>query len=179
MKKIFMLISGLLLASLAQGAVFYVASTGSDVMGAGTRDLPLRTIQSAIDLSSNGDEVIVLPGFYSGDGNKDLSFDGRTITVRSENPTDPACRAATVIDAKGQGLVARFTQDEGSGSVLEGFTLKAGDRSIPIAKGIPGFYEFSSEAKPTIRYICVGRGGEDSSASRRPMLRWLRICSMV
>ena len=43
------------------------------------------TIQAAIDAAVNGDEVIVADGIYTGEGNRDIDFGGKLITVRSEN----------------------------------------------------------------------------------------------
>ena len=43
------------------------------------------TIQDAIDTAVDGDEVIVADGIYKGDGNRDIDFLCKAITVRSEN----------------------------------------------------------------------------------------------
>jgi hypothetical protein len=42
------------------------------------------TIQEAVDASSDGDVVLVAPGTYTGDGNKNIDFSGKAIVVRSE-----------------------------------------------------------------------------------------------
>ena len=41
------------------------------------------TIQDAIDNATAGDEVVLQPGNYTGDGNRDIEFKGKAITVRS------------------------------------------------------------------------------------------------
>ena len=43
------------------------------------------TIQEGIDAAVGGDEVVVADGTYTGDGNRDIDFMGKAITVKSEN----------------------------------------------------------------------------------------------
>jgi len=43
------------------------------------------TIQSAIDVAVSGDIIVVDDGVYTGDGNRDIDFKGKAITLRSEN----------------------------------------------------------------------------------------------
>ncbi|MBU0677506.1 MAG: hypothetical protein KJ626_05260 [Verrucomicrobia bacterium] len=135
---------------------WYVSTSRVDV-GAGAKAAPFRTIQAGIDAAAAGDEVVVLPGVYTGEGNRNLDFDGKAITVRSQYPSDPDCVAATVIDAQGRGIVARFVNDETSETIFEGFTLRAGDVSAGV-RGVPGFFEFSQAARPTTRHISVEAG---------------------
>jgi len=40
------------------------------------------TIQAAIDLASDGDIVEIAPGTYTGDGNRDISFHGKSLRVQ-------------------------------------------------------------------------------------------------
>jgi hypothetical protein len=58
-------------------------------------------IQAAINDANDGDTVVVLPGTYTGDGNRDIDFRGKAITVRSTDPNDPTVAAATIIDCNG------------------------------------------------------------------------------
>jgi len=58
-------------------------------------------IRAAIDDSQDGDIVIVMPGVYQGDGNRDIDFMGKAITVRSADPNDLGVVAATTIDCEG------------------------------------------------------------------------------
>ncbi|MBN2129763.1 MAG: hypothetical protein JW741_09715 [Sedimentisphaerales bacterium] len=46
------------------------------------------TIQAAVDDANDGDTVLVAPGTYTGDGNRDIDFRGKGITLRSERGTE-------------------------------------------------------------------------------------------
>ncbi len=83
------------------------------------------TIQAAIDAAVDGDEVIVADGTYTGDGNRDLDFKGKAITVRSENGPQNC-----IIDCNGtweqphRGFY--FHSGEDANSVLDGLTITNG-----------------------------------------------------
>jgi hypothetical protein len=83
------------------------------------RDFP--TIQDAINAASYGDIVQVSPGTYTGDGNRDIDFKGKSITVRSSSGS-----GQTIIDCSGgeghRGFY--FHTGEGRDSVLRGFTVR-------------------------------------------------------
>lgn len=81
------------------------------------------TIQAAIDAAAwANDTVLVADGVYTGPGNKDLDFGGKSITVRSENGP-----AQCVIDCEGDGRGFEFHNRETSAAVVEGFTITHGD----------------------------------------------------
>lgn len=83
------------------------------------------TIQGAIDHCWDGDTVWVADGTYTGTGNRDIDFEGKAITVRSENGPE-----ACVIDCQGsEGDLHRafyFHNRETADSVLDGFTITGG-----------------------------------------------------
>ncbi len=88
------------------------------------------TIQAAIDAAVEGDVVVVSPGTYRGSGNRDISFGGKGITVRSVDPDDPAVVAGTVIDCEGTSSEKhrgfRFANSETEAAFLEGLTITNG-----------------------------------------------------
>lgn len=133
----------------------YVSTQGNDNSGTGSFEKPFSNIQKAIDAAENGDTVILLQGVYQGVGNFNLNLSGKSITVQSQNPEDIHCIASTIIDAEGQGVIARFINDEPATCVFSGFTLRPGDTSIPV-RGAAGFFEFSENARPTTRHLRNG-----------------------
>ncbi|UCD64674.1 MAG: DUF5123 domain-containing protein [Candidatus Zixiibacteriota bacterium] len=89
----------------------------------GTGDVP--TIQDAIDAAAEGDVVIAADGVFTGDGNRDMDFKGKAITVRSLNGAE-----YTTIDCQGseseRHRAFSFVSGEGENSVLRGFTIRNG-----------------------------------------------------
>jgi parallel beta-helix repeat protein/predicted outer membrane repeat protein len=101
------------------------------------------TIQDAINVSATGDVIELDDGTFTGDGNRDLDFLGKAITLRSLNGDPEAC----VIDCEASPGYERrgfhFQSGEGPESVLQGITLTGAFRSENAA----GVYCW--EASPT------------------------------
>jgi len=106
------------------------------------------TIQAAIDASAHGCTIIVAPGIYTGQGNCDLDFDGKRITVRSTDPNNPNVVRTTIIDCNGTELEQHrgfyFHNDEDVNSILRGFAITGGYNS-----GSGGAI-YCEESSPTI-----------------------------
>ncbi|MHC4112359.1 MAG: S8 family serine peptidase, partial [Planctomycetota bacterium] len=83
------------------------------------------TIQAAINAASKGDTVLVADGVYQGQGNRDLDFGGKAITVQSEYGPQ-----FCVIDCQGSVDEPRcgfyFHNAEEADSVVSGFTITGG-----------------------------------------------------
>jgi len=112
--------------------------TVSDPLEDGSPDHPFDAIQEGINAAVDGDTVLAADGTYAGDGNKNLDFGGKAITVRSENgPND------CVIDCEGDGRGFYFHSGEAAASVVDGFTITNGYESL--GGGI-----YCANASPTV-----------------------------
>jgi parallel beta-helix repeat protein len=83
-------------------------------------------IQAAIDYSANGDIIYVFPGTYSGQGNYNIDFSGKAVTVQGVDPLDPYIVAATVVDCNdvvGPYPAFDFESGEDANSVLAGLKI--------------------------------------------------------
>jgi hypothetical protein len=77
-----------------------------------------RTIPEAINVSTNGDTIIVKAGTY----NRQVTFNNKAVRLSSENPDDPNIVQATIITAA-TGYAVSFDLQEGNSSILTGFTI--------------------------------------------------------
>ena len=90
----------------------------------GTGDFP--TIQTAIDAATGGDVIELTDGSFTGEGNRDLDFLGKAITVRSQSGNPEAC----ILHPEGgpadphRGVI--FQNEESGSSVLSGVMILQG-----------------------------------------------------
>jgi parallel beta-helix repeat protein len=83
------------------------------------------TIQVAIDDCKDGDTIIITPGIYTGDGNRDIDFKGKAITVMSEEgPETCIIDCASSKDRQHRGFDVYSNTDVYA--ILDGFTIKNG-----------------------------------------------------
>jgi hypothetical protein len=105
-----------LFCTFTQGKTIYVDNDGQ---------ADFDNIQAGIDASIDGDTVLVADGTYTGDGNRDLDFNGKAIMVISENGAE-----VTIIDCQGREEEPHrgfyFHSGETLSSVVDGFTIKNG-----------------------------------------------------
>lgn len=78
-------------------------------------------IQDAIDFADDGDTILVDSGTYTGEGNRNIDFLGKPLTVMSMNGPD-----STIIDCEGAGRGFHFQNEENEDSILDGFTIVDG-----------------------------------------------------
>ncbi len=82
------------------------------------------TIQAAVNAAANGDTVLVADGTYTGPGDVDIDFVGKSIIVMSQHGP-----AGTVIDCQGNATVNHrgFVMHSGEmNATISGFTVKNG-----------------------------------------------------
>ncbi|MBN1816148.1 MAG: right-handed parallel beta-helix repeat-containing protein [Sedimentisphaerales bacterium] len=102
------------------------------------------TIQDAINTAVDGDTILVADGVYTGEGNRDIDFMGKAITLRSANGPETC-----IIDCESQGRGFQFTSAETHASILEGFTIQKG-KSMRGGGGI-----YCEDSSPTIRNCII------------------------
>ena len=135
------LLSLVLLAAASQPARGEIIALWAD----GSGDYP--TIQAAIDDACDGDVIYLFPGTYTGEGNRNIDFLGKSIIVQSVAPDFPSIVAATIIDCKEGDNFYRgfdFDHNEDANAVLAGLT---------ITRSGPGIW--ISGSNPTISYCTI------------------------
>jgi len=110
----------------AHGKVIYVDDDGP---------ADFETIQAGIDAASDGDVVLVGPGVYTGDGNRDIDFGGKAITVKSERGPESCiiqCGGRYRVYGPPQSVEPEyhrgfyFHSQEDANSIVQGFTVTQG-----------------------------------------------------
>ncbi len=115
-------------------------------------------IQTAINMASDGDRILVAEGRYYGLGFTDLDFQGKSILLMGAGSPENC-----VLDGKGKRRGILFQRGESSETVIDGFT-------ITNCKGTQGGGILCSNASPTISNCIIkactaegisepGRGG--------------------
>jgi hypothetical protein len=102
------------------------------------------TIQAAIDDCNDSVTIVVRDGIHSGNGNRDIDFKGKTLTLCSENGPENC-----IIDCNGSASEPHrgfyFHSSEDANSVLEGFTITNGYTAAS------GGAIYCTDSSPTIR----------------------------
>ncbi|MBN1513493.1 MAG: right-handed parallel beta-helix repeat-containing protein [Phycisphaerae bacterium] len=80
------------------------------------------TIQSALDDAVDGDVIVLADGTYSGPGNRDIDFLGKTVTLRSAADDPTLC----VIDCQSAGRAFLFDHGETPETLVTGVTVTNG-----------------------------------------------------
>lgn len=82
----------------------YVSKDGSDTSGDGSHARPYETIQRALNVAHDNDQVVLLPGTFKGIGNHGLRNHGKTISIvalsRNSAPTTVPADLETYVDCE-------------------------------------------------------------------------------
>lgn len=129
----------------AEAAVIRVATTGSNVAGCGSVATPCGSLQYALDLAVNDDEIRVAEGTYSGvsslGGHTQLAWiRDKRVTVRggfttSNWTTSNPVANPTILDAQGLGIVLYVTYSDigGCRTTIEGFEITGGNATTAVS----------------------------------------------
>ena len=112
------------------------------------------TIQAGIDAAQNGDVVSVRPGTYC----EQIDFRGKAISVVG-SPARKTVIDGSSLASTARGALVKFTSGEGSGSLLDGFTITGRDNGdgFLTAGGI-----YCSGSSPKISN-CIVTGNSSAS----------------
>ncbi|MFC1683262.1 FlgD immunoglobulin-like domain containing protein [Candidatus Zixiibacteriota bacterium] len=137
----------LLMASLPFGhlhaTTWYIKADGSG---------DASSIQSAIYLAVDWDTILVAAGRYTGENNKNIDYQEKTLVVRSESGP-----YVTFIDCQGDGRGFNFYNGETGASKLEGLTITNGF----VSGGDGGAIHCLGSSSPAINNcILQGNGTE-------------------
>ena len=129
-KPMLLCLSILLATGFAQAeTIYYVDDDNTTGPWDGTQANPFQYIQDGIDAAGwrEIDTVLVADGIYTGDGNRNLDFGGKTINVKSENDPENC-----IIDCENipSAVGFRFQSGEGESAVVDGFTIQNGTQGI-------------------------------------------------
>lgn len=87
--------------------------------GDGSLGAPFRTIQQGVDAALESDTVRILDGIYTGPGNRDITLQGRDITIASMNGP-----GACILDCQLAGRAFLIQQGESLETRIEGLTVR-------------------------------------------------------
>jgi hypothetical protein len=110
-----MSVSSLDAQSTYDGPVWHVAVDGSDFTGDGSAIYPFATFQKAVNISNDNDTILVLPGIYSGEGNRLINISNKSslVVMSQDGPLE------TILDLTPDSIYYR------------GFDIIADDSSYP------------------------------------------------
>ena len=107
---------------------------------------PWEKIQDFIDMSRDGDVLIVRDGTFTGEGNRELHFDGKNITLTSEHGPE-----TTIIDCEVQGRAFVLDMGVTQSALIEGLTIRNGSGDISMGAA----FHLANGSSPTIENCVI------------------------
>ena len=117
------------LPALLGAFLCFVAPAHAATLNVPTTAYP--TIQAAVSAAQSGDTVLIADGTYSGDGNRDIDFGGKNLTITSQHgPANTIidCGGTNTTDGSGNHRAFYFHSSE-TAAVVSGLTIKNGYES--------------------------------------------------
>ena len=129
-----------------------------------TQDVWYTSLQSALDEADTDDTIKVYPGIYY----ETIDFNGVSCTLTSNDPNDWDVVAATIIDCQASRQSPKtgfiFDHNEGSDSILEGFTVINGYGQLQHDYYAGGAI-YCEGSSPTIRRCVLRNNTNDKTNS--------------
>jgi hypothetical protein len=97
--------------------------SGESLLVAADGDGDFPTIQAALDSCADWDVIELLDGEFTGDGNRDLDFGGKAVTIRSRSGVPSACTIAGQDMPPGFHFGFRFQNGEGQEAMIRAVGL--------------------------------------------------------
>ncbi|MBC8526507.1 MAG: right-handed parallel beta-helix repeat-containing protein [Candidatus Cloacimonetes bacterium] len=144
-----------------QGPVWHIATWGNDVTGDGSADNPFATIQHGIDVSTDGDTVLVSEGTYY---ENIIWPDVNGIVLLSELGAEN-----TIIDGNNVSntIILQFYSQIDTTTVIDGFTICNGNATDTFGGG--GIYAYGSD--PVIQN-CIIENNTSSNVGGGILHHW-------
>jgi hypothetical protein len=127
-----LVVIGCCLPAGAAGMTWHVSAQGDSLQADGSLLHPWPRIQQGLDAAATGDTVSVLPGVYTGTGNRNLVTGGKAIVVSGREGA-----AVTIIDVEHPGFdgFRLAGTGEDTTTVIQGFTIKRARRGVSMSLG--------------------------------------------
>ena len=139
-----LLLSSAILQSCSENEIAIMMDEPESTVIRVPSDLP--TIQAAVTAASDNDTILVAPGIYRGEGNRDIIIEGKSVVIIAEQDA-----SSTVIDCEGnenephRAFVIR--NQASSNTIIEGFTIRGGYNTSGAAI-------YCTSASPTFKF-CI------------------------
>ncbi len=114
------------------------------------------TIAEAVAAARSGDRILLGSGTFRGPGNRDVDFNGKSLTIAAQSGDPALCRIDCEATPGAPHRAFLCITGEGPGAALEDLTIESGCAGVNLPEHTGGAILMSGAA-PTLRH-CVFRG---------------------